>query len=82
MMDDPLIVRNLTLVARQLLIGLDDILRTIALLEGLPAARCEVEAHARFKIEGILNLLHVRLARAERAAQHVLPGVADSGRAR
>lgn len=77
-MDNPLVVRKLSLVAQQLLFGLDEILRAIVLLEELPAARSEAEANVRSKIEVILNLLHVRLARAELAAQHVLPGAADN----
>jgi hypothetical protein len=77
-MHNSFVVGKLTLVAQQLLLGLDEILRAIALMNDLPAARCEAEADARAKIEGILNLLHVRLARAELAAQHVLPGRADN----
>ena len=77
-MDNPLMVRKLSLVAQQLLFGLDEILNAIVLLEELPAARSEAEANVRSKIEGILNLLHVRLARAELAAPHVLPGAADN----
>jgi hypothetical protein len=77
-MDNPLVVRKLSLVAQQLLFGLDEILKAIVLLEELPAAKSEAEANVRSKIEGILNLLHVRLARAELAAQYVLPGAADN----
>jgi len=60
----------------------DEILEAIALLEGLPAARCNAEGNAPLKVEGILYLLHVRLARAERAAQHILPSAAHSCRPR
>jgi hypothetical protein len=77
-MRNSFVIGKLTLVEQQLLLGLDEVLRAIALMDELPATRCEAEADARAKIEGILNLLHVRLARAELAAQHVLPGVADN----
>ena len=71
-------VGKLTLVAQQLVFGLDEILKAIVLLEELPAARSAAEADVRSKIEGILNLLHVRLDRAELAAQHVLMGASDN----
>jgi len=81
-MDNSHVVRQLTLVAQQMLLGFDEILEAIALLEGLPAARCNAEGNAPLKVEGILYLLHVRLARAERAAQHILPSAAHSCRPR
>jgi len=72
-MHNSFVVGKLTLIAQQVLLGLDEVLRAIALIDELPAARCDAEADARWKIQGILNLLCVRLARAELAAQHVLP---------
>jgi hypothetical protein len=72
-MDGRVVVKSLTQVARQMLQGLDEILQAISVLEDLPAARSEAESDARMKVEGILNRLHVRLARAELAAQHALP---------
>jgi hypothetical protein len=82
MMHNSFVVGKLTLIAQQLLLGLDEVLRAIALIDELPAARCDEEADARAKIQGILNLLCVRLARAELAAQHVLPSGGDNYRPR
>jgi len=73
---------KLTLIAQQLLIGLEEVLRAMALIDELPAAQCHAEADARAKIQGVLNLLCVRLARAELAAQHVLPSGTDNCRPR
>jgi hypothetical protein len=72
-MDGRVVVKSLTQVAHQMLRGLDEILQAISALEDLPAARSEAESDARMKVEGILNRLHVRLARAELAAQHAWP---------
>lgn len=76
-MDKPVAVQSLTQVVHQMLQGLDEILQAISVLEELPAARSEAESDARMKVEGILNRLHVRLARAELAAQHALPVTAE-----
>jgi hypothetical protein len=51
----------------------DELLHAISLLEDLPPARSEAEWAARVKVEGMLNRLHVRLARAELAVQYALP---------
>lgn len=72
-MDGRVVVKSLTQVAHQMLQGLDEILQAISVLEDLPAARSEAESDARMKVEGILNRLHVRSARAELAARHALP---------
>jgi hypothetical protein len=77
-MHNSFVVGKLTLVAQQLLFGLDEILKAITLLGELPAAQSEAEAEVRSKIEGVLNVLLVRLARAELAAQHVLPEATDN----
>jgi hypothetical protein len=76
-MDKPVAVQSLTQVVHQMLQGLDEILQAISVLEELPAARSEAESGARIKIEGILNRLHVRLARVELAVQHALPVTAE-----
>ena len=81
-MHDSFVIGKLTLIAQQLLIGLEEVLRAMALIDELPAAQCHAEADARAKIQGVLNLLCVRLARAELAAQHVLPSGADNCRPR
>jgi len=81
-MHDSFVIGKLTLIAQQLLLGLEEVLRAMALIDELPAAQCHAEAEARAKIQGVLNLLCVRLARAELAAQHVLPSGADNSRPR
>ena len=77
-MHDSFVIGNLTLIAQQLLLGLEEVLRTMALIDELPVAQCHADADPRAKIQGVLNLLCVRLARAELAAQHALPSGADN----
>jgi hypothetical protein len=72
-MDSHLVAISLTRIAHQMVQGLDELLHAISLLEDLPPARSEAEWATRVKVEGMLNRLHVRLARAELAAQHALP---------
>jgi hypothetical protein len=72
-MDSHLVAMSLTRIAHQLVQGLDELLHAISLLEDLPPARSEAEWGVRVRVEGMLNRLHVRLARAELAAQHALP---------
>jgi hypothetical protein len=72
-MDSHLVAISLTRIAHQMARGLDELLHAISLLEDLPPARSEAEWAARVKVEGMLNRLHVRLARAELATQHALP---------
>lgn len=81
-MHNSFVIGKLTLIAQQLVLGLNDVLRVIALMDELPAAQCAAEADDRAKIQGILNFLCVRLARADLAAQHVLPKGADNCRPR
>jgi hypothetical protein len=72
-MDGHLVAISLNRIAHQLVQGLEELLRAISALEDLPPARSDVEWAARVEVEGMLNRLHVRLARAELAAQHALP---------
>ena len=72
-MDNSLVAISLTRISQQMVRGSDEILRVIALLENLPAAQSEAEFAVRLKVEAMLNRLHVRLARAELAAQLALP---------
>ena len=69
--------KNLFLIANQLAQSLEEILRAVTLLESLPAPRSERESDTLWKVQEILNRLHVRLARAEVAVSHIRPRLDD-----
>jgi len=60
LMHNSFVIEKLTLITQQLMLGLDEILRAIALMDELPTAQCPAEANDRAKIQRILNLLCLR----------------------